>query len=101
LRLGTVRICPRKELTRPALNLAQIVFGCQQKKLPRGNFGRFLIILIVGLCVMLRICYWSQMVGLMAEWMKEQELLTIEDLVERNYTIYNCNHQYLTQNLNL
>jgi len=31
LRLGTVRICPRKELTRPALNVLQIVFGWNGK----------------------------------------------------------------------
>jgi hypothetical protein len=101
LRLGTVRICPRKELTRPALNLAQIVFGCQQKKLPRGNFGRFLIILIVGLCVMLRMCYWSGMVGFLATREKEQEFLTVEDLISRNYTIYNCKMSALIAKINL
>jgi len=85
LRLGTVRICPRKELTRPALNVLQIVFGCQQKKLPRANFTRFLIILFISLCFVLRICYWSQLVGFMATGVKR---MSLKDLMHSNYTIY-------------
>ncbi|CAG9810558.1 unnamed protein product [Chironomus riparius] len=90
LRLGIVRIHPRKELTRPALNVLQIVFGCPQKKLPRANFGRFLIILFIGLCLVLRICYWSQLVGFMTSRVDKMESRTVEDLIDGSYTVYTC-----------
>ncbi|CAG9810556.1 unnamed protein product [Chironomus riparius] len=90
LRLGIVRIRPRKELTRSALNVLEIVFGCPQNKLPRANFGRFLIILFIGLCLVLRICYWSQLVKLKATGVDKIGPETVEDLVEGNYTIYSC-----------
>jgi len=90
LRLGTVRIGPRKELTRPALIVLQIVFGCRQKKLPRANFARFLIILFILLCLVLRICYWCRLVGLMATGVKRVEPKTFGDVIDLNYTIYSC-----------
>ncbi|CAG9810559.1 unnamed protein product [Chironomus riparius] len=90
LRLGVVRIRPRKELTRSALNVFQIVFGCPQKKLPRANFGRLFIILFIGLCLVLRICYWSQLVGFMTIRVDKMEPRTVEDLIVKNYTIYGC-----------
>jgi len=93
-RLGTVRICPRKELTRPALNVLQIVFGCQQKKLPRANFTRFLLILFIMFCFVLRICYWSRLVRFMATEVKKVEPRTVEDLINGNYTLYSCNSRF-------
>jgi len=93
-RLGTVRICPRKELTRPALNVLQIVFGCRQKKLPRANFTRFLIILFILLCLLLRICYWSQLVGFMSSEVEKVEPTSTKDLINGNYTIYSCDSRF-------
>jgi len=93
-RLGTVRICPRKELTRPALNVLQIVFGCRQKKLPRANFARFILILFILLCFVLRICYWSQLVGFMSSEVEKVEPRTAEDLIRDNYMIYSCSSRF-------
>ncbi|CAG9810557.1 unnamed protein product [Chironomus riparius] len=101
LRLGIVRIRPRKDLTRPVLNVLQIVFGCPQKKLPSANFGRFFVISFIGLCLLLRICYWSQLVRFMALGVNKQELKTVEDLIDKNYTIYSCHRKSLRKKIRL
>jgi hypothetical protein len=90
LRLGTIRIRPKKDLSKSALNVIQILFGCQQKILSQANFARFLLILFIGLCLELRICYWSRLTGFMTTGLERSEPKSIEDLIEQNYTIYAC-----------
>jgi hypothetical protein len=101
LRLGIVRIHPRKDLSRPLLQVLQITFGMMQKKLPQANFGRFLITLLMTLCVILRIFYWSQLTRFMITDMETVELKNVEDLVDGNYTIYLCLSSDIRRKLNL
>lgn len=101
LRLGTVRIFPRKELSRPALNILQLVFGHKQKMILRSNFGRFLIILIIMNCLVLRISYWSELVGLCTAGVEKTGPKTVKDLVNGNFTVYLCYYPTFTRKFSL
>lgn len=78
------------ENSSPGLNVIQIFFGISQSKMPISSIPRFILILIIGFCLIFRTCYQSMSFDFMTSNMRKLPPSTIQDLYERNYTILTC-----------
>ena len=78
------------EITSPTLNVVQVFFGIPQAKLPTALIPCFLLILFIGFCHIFRTCYQSKSFELMTSDVRKPPPNTIQDLINRNYTILSC-----------
>ena len=74
----------------PALNVVQVFFGISQMKLPEASIPRFILMLFIGFCLIVRTCYQSKSFELMTSDVRKPPPSTIQDLVDRNFTIVSC-----------
>ncbi|CAG9810907.1 unnamed protein product [Chironomus riparius] len=77
-----------ENVTTPVLNVVSSFFGISQVKLPDKNFPRFILIMFVMFCLIFRTCYQSKLFELMTSEPRRAPPKSIEDLVDRNYTMY-------------
>jgi len=74
----------------PVLNVIHIFFGISQMKLPDASVPRFILMLFITFCLIFRTCYQSELFEFMTSDMRKPPPSTVEDLIERNYTIVSC-----------
>ncbi|KAG5683283.1 hypothetical protein PVAND_012572 [Polypedilum vanderplanki] len=84
------------ETTTPTLNVVSIFFGISLTIIPTRNIPRFKMILFVGFCLIFRTCYQSKLFEFMTSEMRRPEIQTIDELFEKNYTVYSDNMQRRT-----
>ena len=72
----------------PSLNVISTFFGLAQVKVPKTSCPRFLLILFVFFCLIFRTCYQSKLFEFMTSESRHSPPKTIEDLRDRNYTLY-------------
>ncbi|KAG5683282.1 hypothetical protein PVAND_012571 [Polypedilum vanderplanki] len=77
-----------KEVKNPTLNVVSIFFGNSLIEIPTRNIPRFILILFIWFCLMFRTCYQSKLFEFMTSEMRRPEIQTIDELFEKNYTIY-------------
>ncbi|KAL7012311.1 hypothetical protein ACKWTF_014760 [Chironomus riparius] len=77
-----------ENVTTPVLNVVSSFFGISQVKLPEKNFPRFILIMFVMFCLIFRTCYQSKLFEFMTSEPRRAPPKSVEDLVERNYTMY-------------
>jgi hypothetical protein len=70
----------------PTINFVAVIFGLGQTVLPRKSFARFLLVMFIILCLILRTCHQSLLYTLMQTEMRKPEIQTIEEAIEKNYT---------------
>ncbi|XP_070508928.1 uncharacterized protein [Chironomus tepperi] len=75
----------------PALNVIHIFFGISQMKLPDASIPRLILMLFITFCLIFRTCYQSELFEFMTSDMRKPPPNTVEDLIDRNYTIVACN----------
>jgi len=76
-----------KNIRTPSLNVLSIFFGIPQYRLPRRNLARFILIMFVFFCLIFRTCFQSKMFEFLSSKPRKASPNTIDDLIERNYTI--------------
>lgn len=80
----------------PILNVWSIFFGIAQTKLPIEIFSRFILILFIFFCLIIRTSYQGLLFKFMKTEPRHSPPKTIQDLIERNYTIYSPEtHRFL------
>ncbi|KAG5683284.1 hypothetical protein PVAND_012573 [Polypedilum vanderplanki] len=84
------------ETTTPTLNIVSIFFGISLTIIPTRNIPRFKMILFVGFCLIFRTCYQSKLFEFMTSEMRRPEIQTIDELFEKNYTVYSDDMQRRT-----
>lgn len=84
-----------KRIKTPAFNIVIIFFGISQTRIPNENFSRQILIFFVYFCLVFRTCYQSKIFEFMTSNPRRTPPKTIDDLIERDYTIYS------TEELNL
>jgi hypothetical protein len=67
----------------PTLNFFGIIFGIGQMRLPTKNFARFLLMLFLFLCLILRTCHQSMLYDLMQKDLRQPEIETIEEAINQ------------------
>jgi hypothetical protein len=72
----------------PTINFFGIIFGIGQQKLPRKSFPRFILMMFIILCLILRTCHQSLLYDLMQKDLRRAELKTIEEAIAKGYTFY-------------
>jgi hypothetical protein len=72
----------------PSVNFFGGIFGIGQPNLPRKTFPRFILMMFIILCLILRTCHQSLLYGLMQKDLRRAELKTIEEAIEKGYTFY-------------
>jgi hypothetical protein len=70
------------------LNIWIILLGGSQSKLPSRNFARFLLMMFVIFCFVMRTLYLGSLYNLLKNEIKEKEVKTIDELIELNYDFY-------------
>ncbi|CAG9801201.1 unnamed protein product [Chironomus riparius] len=83
----------------PIWNVISIFFGISQTKLPNKNFSRFILMLFIYFCLIFRTCFQSKCFEFMTSEPREPPPKTIEDVIEKNYTVYAMDEmKYLVTN---
>lgn len=77
-----------RRITTPTVNVIQIFFGISQTRLPREHFSRFILMLFIGFCLIIRTCFQSKFFEFMTSEPRRPPPKTLEELIERNYTVY-------------
>ena len=79
-------------ITTPALNLVQVFLDNSLTKLPKTSLARFILMLFIAFCLIFRTLYQSKSFDLMTSDIRKPPPTTIQDLIERNYSIVTFAH---------
>ncbi|KAG5671312.1 hypothetical protein PVAND_001517 [Polypedilum vanderplanki] len=74
-------------INNPAYNALAIFMGISQLRLPTESFCRFILLMYIWFCLMIRTCWQSKMFEFMTSDMRKPLPESFEDLKEMNYTI--------------
>lgn len=72
----------------PYLNMFIGFIGGTQKVLPRRNFARFLLVVYLMYCLVMRTLYQAAYFQLMQSSKRHDEVQTIEEMVEKDFKFY-------------
>lgn len=72
----------------PTMNFFAVICGLGQPVLPKKNFSRFILILFIIFCLMFRTCHQSMLYRLLQADIREPELKTIDEAIDKGYTFY-------------
>jgi len=72
----------------PSLNIMIAFVGGGQSTLPQKSFARFLLMLFILFSLIIRTCFQSKYFEYLQGDFIKSEITSIEELVQRNYTIY-------------
>src|SRR5690349_12981924 len=73
-------------VTTPSLNVVQIFFGISQVILPRRNFARYLTMLFIIFCLIIRTAWQGKMYEFMQKDVAKPEVQTVEEMIDKGYT---------------
>jgi len=88
-----------RNVTTPTLNIMTAFVGGSQSTLPRNNFARFLLILFIFFSLIIRTCFQSKYFEYLQGDFIKSEITSIEELVQRNYTIFIYSDAYSDQGI--
>jgi hypothetical protein len=77
-----------EEIRVPTINFVAVIFGLGQSVLPRKSFARFLLMMFIILCLILRTCHQSLLYTLLQADIRKPELQTIDEAIAKGYTLY-------------
>jgi hypothetical protein len=72
----------------PMFNVVAIFFGMGLKKHSAHNFGRIIMIIFVFFCLIIRTAYQGVQFEMMYREMRKPPVKSVDELHEKNYTIY-------------
>jgi hypothetical protein len=92
-----------KNVKTPSLNILAVLFGISQIILPGRTFGRFLVINFVIFCLILRTAWQGKLFEFMQKDLRQQEIQSIEEIIEKNFTLYTSseNFQFLYKDMDI
>ncbi|KAG5681326.1 hypothetical protein PVAND_010773 [Polypedilum vanderplanki] len=70
----------------PLMNMLIVVFGLQQKKLPKTHFARFILINFIILCLVLRSVYQGSLYKFLQSDGRHKDIQTIQELIDNKFT---------------
>jgi hypothetical protein len=76
------------KVNHPVLNMLIAVLGSQQKILPKTNFARFILMMFLILCLVLRSIYQGSLFQFLQSDGRKKEVQTIREMIEQDFTFY-------------
>ncbi|KAL7029699.1 hypothetical protein ACKWTF_006327 [Chironomus riparius] len=80
-----------KGIKHPLMNMLIIVVGLQQSKVPKKNFARFLLIMLIFMCFVFRSIYQGSLFQFLQSDGRHKEVQTIDEMLENKFEI--CLHE--------
>ncbi|XP_070495742.1 ionotropic receptor 21a-like [Chironomus tepperi] len=78
-------------INHPLINMLIILVGLQQPKVPKRNFARFLLIMLIFMCFVFRTIYQGSLYQFLQSDRRHKEVQTIDEMLENNFEI--CLHE--------
>lgn len=72
----------------PTMNLFQHFFGLGQTVLPSGSFARFILIVFILFCLIMRTAYQAKSFEILTSDVRKKGVQTIAELIASNLTVY-------------
>jgi ABC-type amino acid transport substrate-binding protein len=76
-----------EKVKQPVLNMLIVIIGSQQTVLPRRNFARFILMMFIILCLVLRSIYQGSLYQFLQSDGRHKEVQSIQDIIERGFTV--------------
>ena len=83
-----------KNVKTPTLNIVSTFFGIPQFKLPASHIPRFILIIFVFFCLVIRTCYQSKLFEFLTSTPRRSPPQTIQELKDNDFKIYFIEHLY-------
>lgn len=77
-----------RDVKTPMLNVFSTFLIGNQNVLPGRNFARFLLMLFIIWSLIIRTCYQSELFKYLQQDLRNPEIKTIPELIERDFTLY-------------
>lgn len=72
----------------PNLNLFVAIYGGSQHRLPKKNFARYLLMMFLMFCLVMRTLYTGSLYRFLKSKVYHKETQSIDEMVKRDYKIY-------------
>lgn len=79
-----------RDVRAPMVNLFQVFFGVGLIRLPGRNFARYLLMMFILFCLIMRTAYQGKMYEFMQKVLRKPEVQSIQELMDKNFTIYHA-----------
>lgn len=85
---------------RPVMNMLIVIFGSQQPKLPKRNFARFILMMFIILCLVMRSIYQGSLYKFLQSDGRHKEPQSIQEMNDKKFTflIYESNNDVIKEN---
>lgn len=77
-----------KDIKAPFNNLFAVVYGISVMKLPNRNFARFILMVFIVYCLVLRTVYQGRIYNNMKSNQRKPDLASIDEIMEKKYEFY-------------
>lgn len=77
-----------KNVQTPSLNVTMIFFGISQIVVPARNFARYLVMVFIMYCLIIRTAYQGKMFEFMQKNMTQAGVQSVDELIDRNFTLH-------------
>lgn len=77
-----------KDVRTPSLNVLTAFFGISQVKLPSRNFSRFLLMMFIIQCLIIRTAYQGKLFEIMQKELKKPQIASIEEAIKKDFTFH-------------
>jgi hypothetical protein len=81
-------------ISSPAFNVIRTFFGIGQIRLPVESIPRFILMMFILFCLIIRTAYQGVLFDMMTKDMRKSQPKTIADLKMQNYTVIVWNHSF-------
>jgi hypothetical protein len=81
----------------PAFNVIGTFFGIGQIQLPRGNFGRIILLFYIMFCLVIRTAYQGVQFEMLTKEMRRPPVQTLDEIFDKDYKLYICGLQRINQ----
>lgn len=72
----------------PSLNIVNAIYGGSQKTLPKLNFARYLLMMFIIFCLVMRTLYVGSLFRFIQGKVHHKEVESIDDMIEKDYKVY-------------
>jgi hypothetical protein len=77
-----------EKVKQPVMNMLLVILGSQQKVLPKRNFARFILMMFIILCLVLRSIYQGLLYQFLQSDGRHKEVQSIQEMIDKNFTVF-------------
>jgi hypothetical protein len=77
-----------EQIQQPNENVARILLGINQTRLPRRNFARYLTMVFILFCLIIRTAWQGKIFEFMQKDMRKPRVESYQEMIDQNFTLY-------------